>query len=178
MWYLVPRNILSPWTKYFRKAEIFGLGRLNISDTAWNIWSPRISNHWRWYLDRFKGKFVQILNNQRGHWLMVSTIGCSHSTVSIYNSLYRSAGTHLKSQIASLLHTQQPTIELNFMDCQIQSGGCDCGLLAIANAMALVLGDVLEPMQGTDTFQHVPQWWYSDSLLVYFPLDSKFMMCR
>ena len=27
------------------------------------------------------------------------------------------------------------------MDCQIQSGGCDCGLFAITNATALVLGD-------------------------------------
>ena len=38
--------------------HIIGLGRLNISDTAWNIWSPTeifgppISNHWRWYIPR------------------------------------------------------------------------------------------------------------------------------
>ena len=87
------------------------------------------------------GEFIQILNNRRGHWFTVSTIGCPHPTVSVYGNLYRSAGTRLKSQIASLLHTQQSTIELNFMDCQIQSGGCDCGLFAIANTMALVLGD-------------------------------------
>ena len=44
------------------------------------------------------GEFVQILNNQRGHWLTVSTIGCPHPTVSVYDSLYRSAGTRLKSR--------------------------------------------------------------------------------
>ena len=43
--------------------------------------------------------------------------------------------------ITSLLHTQQPTIELNFMDCQIQSGGCDCRPFTVTNATAIVLGD-------------------------------------
>ena len=87
------------------------------------------------------GEFKRILNNQRGHWLMVSTICRPHPAVSLYNSFYRSAVTRLKSQIASLLHTQQSTIELNLMDCQVQSGGCDCRLFAIANTTALVLGD-------------------------------------
>ena len=87
------------------------------------------------------GEFVQVLNNQRGHWLLVSTIGCPHPTVHVYDSMLRSAGTHVKSQVASLLNTQQPTIELQFMDCQVQSGGSDCGLFSIANATALIFGE-------------------------------------
>ena len=87
------------------------------------------------------GEFVQVLNNQRGHWLLVSTIGCPHPTVRVYDSMLRSAGTHVKSQVASLLNTQQPTIELQFMDCQVQSGGSDCGLFSIANATALIFGE-------------------------------------
>ena len=37
------------------------------------------------------GEFVQILNNQRGHWLTVSTIGCPHPTIAVYDSMYHSS---------------------------------------------------------------------------------------
>ncbi len=67
----------------------------------------------------------------------LSTVGCPHSTVAIYDSMYRCAGKHVKSQVACLLHSEAPKIYLNFMDTQIQAGGCDCGLFAIANATAL-----------------------------------------
>ena len=87
------------------------------------------------------GEFVQILNNWRGHWLTVSTIGCPHPTVAVYDSMYHSAGIHVKSLVASLLHTDAPSIHQTFMDSQMQAGGCDCGILAIANATALVLGE-------------------------------------
>ena len=50
------------------------------------------------------------------------------------------SGMYVKSQVASLIHTQVPTIEFNFMDSQIQSGGCDCGLFAITDVTALTLG--------------------------------------
>ncbi len=83
------------------------------------------------------GEFVQIINNRNGQWLTVSTVGCPHSTVAIYDSMYRCAGKHVKSQVACLLHSEAPKIYLNFMDTQIQACGCDCGLLAIANATAL-----------------------------------------
>ncbi len=82
-------------------------------------------------------EFVQILNNCNGHWLTVTTIGCPHPIVSVYDSVYRSAGKHAKSQVASLLYSNAPKIRLNFMDSQVQAGGSDCGLFAIANATAL-----------------------------------------
>ena len=58
----------------------------------------------------------------------------------VYDSLYSSAGTRLKAQIAALLATEQPELVLNFMDVPVQSGSNDCGLFAIAFATALALG--------------------------------------
>ena len=86
-------------------------------------------------------EFVQILNTQTEHWLTVSSIGCQHPTVNVYDSMFRSAGTKTKAQIACILHTQQKQIKLNFMSVHIQSGGSDCGLFAIANATALCCGE-------------------------------------
>ncbi len=68
-------------------------------------------------------EFVQILNNCNGHWLTVTTIGCPHPIVSVYDSVYCSAGKHVKSQVASLLYSNAPKICLNFMDSQVQAGG-------------------------------------------------------
>ena len=85
-------------------------------------------------------EFVQILNNQRGHWLIVSTIGTVHPIVNIYDTMYRSANTKVKAQVAALLATKEKEITLNFMNVHIQAGGSDCGLFSIANAIALAFG--------------------------------------
>ena len=85
-------------------------------------------------------EFVQIVHNGHGHWLTIATIGTSHPDVRVYDSMYPSAGTHVKAQIAALLHTTSPEIRLHFMDVQMQAGGSDCGLFAIAFATALALG--------------------------------------
>ena len=47
----------------------------------------------------------------------------------------------MKRQIAALLATKHSVITLKHMDVQIQSGTYDCGLFAIAFAMALVHGE-------------------------------------
>ena len=59
--------------------------------------------------------------------------------MAVYDSMYRSAGMHVKSQVASLLHSDAPKIHLHLMDSQIQAGGSDCGLFAIANATTVVV---------------------------------------
>ena len=56
MWYLVPRNILSPpdqifqesWNIWSGETEYFRYS-LKYLVPHRNIWSPPISNHWRWY---------------------------------------------------------------------------------------------------------------------------------
>ena len=85
-------------------------------------------------------EFIQILHTGRGHWLVVSTIGVQHPVVQVFDSLYTTASTTLKKQIATFLTTMKPSITLHFMDVQMQSGGSDCGLFAIAFATALVDG--------------------------------------
>ena len=60
--------------------------------------------------------------------------------VQVFDSLYTTASTTLKKQIATFLTTMKPSITLHFMDVQMQSGGSDCGLFAIAFATALVDG--------------------------------------
>ena len=54
------------------------------------------------------GEFIQVLNTGQGHWVTISTIGTSHPTVRIYDSLYSSAGTQLKAQIAAVMAESHP----------------------------------------------------------------------
>ena len=86
-------------------------------------------------------EFVQVIHNGRGHWLTVSTIGTSHPDIHVYDSMYPSVNTCVKTQIAAILHTESPAIRLQFMAVQKQAGGCDCGLFAVAFATALALGN-------------------------------------
>ena len=82
----------------------------------------------------------EILHNGHGHWLTITTIGTSHPGVLVYDSMYRSASSSLRRQVAALLATQESEIPLSFIDVQMQSGGSDCGLFAIAFATALCHG--------------------------------------
>ena len=86
------------------------------------------------------GEFVQILHSGHGHWLTISTVGTQHPEVQVYDSMYTCCPTACKTQIASLLATNHSAIELKYMDVQMQSGGYDCGLFAIAFATALTYG--------------------------------------
>ena len=86
------------------------------------------------------GEFIQVLNMGQGHWVTISTIGTSHPTVRIYDSLYYSAGTQLKAQIAAVMATEKQNLILDFMDVAMQSDSYDCGLFAIAFATALATG--------------------------------------
>ena len=86
------------------------------------------------------GEFVQILHNGHGQWLTISTLGNEHPQVEVYDSVYSCCPTLCKAQIAALLSTKQPAIHLKYMDVQMQAGGYDCGLFAIAFATAIVFG--------------------------------------
>ena len=47
----------------------------------------------------------------------------------------------MKAQTAAILHTESPAICLQFMNVQMQAGGYDCGLFAVAFATALTFGE-------------------------------------
>ena len=77
-------------------------------------------------------EFVQVLNNGMGHWLTISTIGTTHPSIHTYDSMYPSVGTKIKSQIFQPFTSN--------MNVQMQVGGYDCGLFALAYAIALAQG--------------------------------------
>ena len=81
-------------------------------------------------------EFAQIIHNGQGHWQTISTIGTSHPDIHVYDSMHPSAGTLVKAQTAALLHTESPVIGLKFMHVQMQAGGYDCSLFAVAFAFA------------------------------------------
>ena len=89
---------------------------------------------------------MQILHDGHGHWLTISTIGATRDAdVFVYDSLFNSVTPIVKQQIAAILFTEQNTIDLKVMDVQMQSGSANCGLFAIAFAIALVSSVTVQP---------------------------------
>ena len=63
-----------------------------------------------------KKEFSQILHTSTHHWVLVSNIGCKHSTINLYDSLcYGRLTSFVKKQIAGLqvLLEQSPSITVN-----------------------------------------------------------------
>ena len=85
-------------------------------------------------------EFVQVLHDGINHWLLVSTVGTTPSSVMVYDSLYASAGQTTKRQVASIMRVTEPTLTMNFADVQMQAGGSDCGIFALAFATAIYCG--------------------------------------
>ena len=82
-------------------------------------------------------EFVQILHSGGNHWVTVSTVGTQCPTVRVFDSLHNSLPDSTKEQIASLLSTKETEITLQYANVQKQPNDCDCGLFAIAFAMAI-----------------------------------------
>ena len=55
----------------------------------------------------------------------------------MYDSLYGRVSKNIQNQVCALLRTQLNSITLQMMQAQVQTGGSDCGLFAIATATAL-----------------------------------------
>ena len=85
-------------------------------------------------------EFVQVLHSNNSHWLTISTIGCSYSTVKVYDSLYMKMPRSTIKQVCSLLASSEPSITLQFEPSDRQLNGNDCGLFALAFCTALCAG--------------------------------------
>ena len=87
-------------------------------------------------------EFIQIINTMKMHWVCLSTVGCDNPhTINYYCSLNNTSLTkETKKQIASLLHLDKSTrkITIDVKPVHRQSG-VDCGVHAIAIALALCL---------------------------------------
>ena len=86
-------------------------------------------------------EFTQILHNGHDHWLTISTIGAQEAEIFVFVSLYPSASSCVKRQIAALLATKLNVITLKHIDVQIQSGTYDCGLFVITFATLSAVKD-------------------------------------
>ena len=86
-------------------------------------------------------EFLQVLNVNENHWILISTIGCPLSTVNIYyDSLHGTLSSTTRRLVADLLQSPLPQITLRYQDVQWQGNLYDCGLFALANATALCDG--------------------------------------
>ena len=72
----------------------------------------------------------------------VSNYNCSPHTVDVFDSIrvFSVNSSSLKNQIAAILKTPASSFNINFIDVQTQMGLNDCGIFAIAFAVALCSG--------------------------------------
>ena len=88
---------------------------------------------------RLDGPFIQILNNERNHWLTVE--GVDGSLVRVYDSLCSSTTASTKLQIASIVKPTSRSISVHRQKMHSQTNAVDCGLFAIAYATDLAHGN-------------------------------------
>ena len=75
-----------------------------------------------------------------GHWFTISTLNCSEGSVNVFDSMYTDLEQDSKSQILSVLKHDGKHVKFHVIPVQHQVGGTDCGLFAIAFAVALSFG--------------------------------------
>ena len=94
---------------------------------------------------RARGNFIQIVNRDPlkggSHWLTLSTMKLkSANEIKIFDSAFTSMSFPTQQVVCQLLRDGPPKrgdkILLKFMDCAYQNNSDDCGLYAIANAVA------------------------------------------
>lgn len=102
----------------------------------------------------FKGQtFVQVVHNQSAHWLTATNIDCPVGVVRVYDSLHFAPNLCVKQALALMCHTTKSLLELQSMDVARQVGSADCGLLALAYATSLCLGQ--DPVNVTYDQMHI-----------------------
>ena len=85
------------------------------------------------------GDTVQILINvDNCHWICIAVDRKNPDTVRVYDSIYASLSLSSQQQIlCALLHPKSRRIIIQFMSMQKQTNSSDCGVFAIACAVAL-----------------------------------------
>ena len=83
--------------------------------------------------------FVQEIHVGENHWSTV--VAVDHTTVKLFDSMFRCVGTCVSQQTASMLQSNESHISFHIENAQIQEGGVDCGLFAIAFATEFCFGN-------------------------------------
>lgn len=97
------------------------------------------SVHGQHGLNRQPGKFLQIINTQGNHWILLSNMGWDHHHVRIFDSCYRKLNPDTRNCIAALVPASNNTIKVLMPAYQRQENRSDCGLFAVAAMFALAL---------------------------------------
>ena len=81
-------------------------------------------------------KFVQVLHNNRAHWVAFSTYNCKSGEINYYNSLFSDRiNDFVKQQICALMQANEDVLKINVMPVQQQTNSAnlvDCGIFAMA----------------------------------------------
>jgi len=96
-------------------------------------------------LTLYNGKFQDIENNvqivhcsTRHHWITVTTLNCKAGEVKIFDSLFIFCDKETREIMYEFYQHGTEKLTITMSQCQKQTGGKDCGLFAIAFAVALV----------------------------------------
>ena len=93
--------------------------------------------------NRVEKDMVQILHRgsmDSGHWFTISTLNCPEGIVNVFDSMYSDLDQESKSQILSILKHEGKFVKFHMIPVQRQVGGTECGVFAIAFAVALSFG--------------------------------------
>ena len=85
-------------------------------------------------------EFVQIINTG-GHWVCLSTIGCTNGHVKVYDSMGTSPSPKVITNSCQMLFYNGKKVTVSNQKVQRQQGASDCGLFAIAFATSLCFGN-------------------------------------
>ena len=83
--------------------------------------------------------FVQVIFIASGHWACLSNKLSSDGSVDLYDSI-PSIGSSVIKQVCAILKSQESKVSINIVNVQMQAGGSDCGLFAVAMATDLCRG--------------------------------------
>ena len=98
----------------------------------------QLSNKYRWASS--SKDFVQIIHISQNHWVCVSNLLTPEGVVEVYDSLPPICNNTLIGQVAATMQCSSQMFTVRWINVQLQSGGDDCALFAIAFAEALCAG--------------------------------------
>ena len=93
--------------------------------------------------DIMRNELIQILFNGNNHWVTISTVGLPQPAhcINVYDSLYETLTDFTRDQICALLCSGEHCITARLMKVHKQKNMSDCGLLAIAYATSICIGN-------------------------------------
>lgn len=84
--------------------------------------------------------FVQVVHVSGNHWVCTSNVHSAPGVCDVYDSMPASHSPSLIRQIAAMMKCSEPSFRMRYINVQMQAGSSDCGLFAIAFAVALCAG--------------------------------------